>query len=106
MVIKEDILDGEDTTKISNRLANMIHPDLTPEIFPVISPNYLYRGPLGTSHGSPYDYDTHVPMIFSRKGFRAKQKSQPYATIDIAPTIAKYLNIDVPEYCDGKAFDL
>ena len=106
MVIKEDILDGEDTTTIGNRLANMIHPDLTPEIFPVISPNYLYRGPLGTSHGSPYDYDTHVPMIFSRKGFRAKQKSQPYATIDIAPTIAKYLNIDVPEYCDGKAFDL
>ena len=106
IVIKEDILGGKDTTKINNRLRNMIHPDLTPEIFPIVSPNYLYRGPLGTSHGSPYDYDTHVPMIFSRKGFRAKQKSQPFATIDIAPTIAKYLNMDVPEYCDGNGFDL
>ncbi len=106
IVIKEDILGGKDTTKINNRLRNMIHPDLTPEIFPIVSPNYLYRGPLGTSHGSPYDYDTHVPMIFSRKGFRAKQKSKPFATIDIAPTIAKYLNMDVPEYCDGKGFDL
>ena len=45
MVIKEDILGGKDTTTINNRLRNMIHPDLTPEIFPIISPNYLYRGP-------------------------------------------------------------
>ena len=106
MVIKENILSGKDTTKINQRLMNMIHSDLTPEIFPIVSPNYLFRGTFGTSHGSPYDYDTHVPLIFSRKGFRAKQKTQPFATVDIAPTIAKYLIMDVPAYCDGKGFDL
>ena len=51
----------------------------------------MYRSPHGTSHGSPYDYDTHVPLIFSRKQFRSKNKNSYQATVDIAPTIAKYL---------------
>jgi len=101
MVIKDNILNSSSNDKITRRLKNMIHPRKTPEIFPLVTHGYLYRGPYGTSHGTPYDYDTHVPLIFARKQFRNRMVSTHHATIDIAPTISKYLDIQIPEYCDG-----
>ena len=106
IAIKEKILNGNDTTKLFSRLKNMTHPEKTPEVFPIVSHGYLYRGPFGTSHGTPYDYDTHVPLIFSRKGFRGKKNSSHCATVDIAPTIATYLGMEIPKDCDGKGIDL
>ena len=79
----------------------MIHDHKTPEIFPIVNHGYLYRGPYGTSHGTPYDYDTHVPLIFARKQFRANKNNTTHATVDIAPSIAKYLDIPIPKYVDG-----
>ena len=105
MVIKDKILKSSDNDKITRRLKNMIHIHKSPEIFPIVNTGYLYRGPHGTSHGTPYDYDTHVPLIFSRKQFRKFQNNTPHATVDIASTIARYLDIPVPDYADGKPID-
>ena len=63
------------------------------KIFYIVTPGYLFRSPYGTSLGSPYDYDTHVPLIFSRKQFRSKTQDVYQATVNIAPTIAKYLEL-------------
>ena len=106
IAIKDSILNDKSDNKINIRLKNMIHPHKTPEIFPIVTPGYLYRSPYGTSHGSPYDYDTHVPLIFSRKQFRSKIEKTNQATVNIAPTIAKYLGIEIPSYCDGIPIDL
>ena len=106
VAIKERIISSSKNDKLTRRMKNMINEELTPEIFPIVSSGYLYRGPYGTSHGSPYDYDTHVPLIFSRSQFKDKRDNSPRATVDIAPTIATYLNVDVPDYCDGKGIDL
>ena len=105
MIIKQKILESKDTVGLVQRFKNMIDPEMTPEIFPLVSRGYLYRR-MGTSHGSPYDYDTHVPLIFSREDFRRRKKTTRHATVDIAPTIAKYLDVEVPEYCDGQVIDL
>ena len=74
---------------------------MSPEISPLVAPGYLYRGPFGTSHGSPYDYDTHVPLIFARSQINGRRDMSRKATVDIAPTIASYLKIPIPESCDG-----
>ena len=87
-------------------IGEMINIQKTPEIFPIVTHGYLYRSPYGTSHGSPYDYDTHVPLIFSRSQFRSKIKEDNRATVDIAPTIAKYLGVEIPLFCDGTPMDL
>jgi hypothetical protein len=105
MIIKQKILESDDTIDLVQRFKNMMDPEMTPEIFPLVSRGFLYRS-IGTSHGSPYDYDTHVPLIFSREDFRKRKKTTRRATVDIAPTIAKYLDIEVPEYCDGQGIDL
>jgi len=56
----------------------------------------------GTSHGSPYRYDTHVPMVFWGKGIKSGKVSREVHTVDIAPTIAQYLGLSYPATVDGK----
>lgn len=65
-------------------------------------PGYVDFPHYGTTHGSPYSYDTHVPLIFY--GWNIKQGStteQIYIT-DIAATLAMMLNIQFPNGSTGK----
>lgn len=58
-------------------------------------------GPRGSSHGTPYFYDRHVPMIFMGPGVPAGRDPSHAATIDFAPTYAKILGIPYPKDLDG-----
>jgi predicted AlkP superfamily pyrophosphatase or phosphodiesterase len=103
VIFKQDILDSQETDKMTQRLKHMIHPHKTPEIFAIVSPGFVTKTPHGTGHGSPYDYDTHVPLIFSRESTIKQLDNSPRATVDIAPTIAQIFLFDIPENCDGTA---
>ena len=55
------------------------------------------------SHGTPYSYDTNVPlMIHGPKWVRAGRYTQYAETVDIAPTLAQVLNVRVPSASEGK----
>ena len=55
----------------------------------------------GTTHGSSYSYDTHVPLIFWG-GMIPKGKKDRLVNIrDIAPTISTILGISYPNGCTG-----
>ena len=60
----------------------------------------------GTTHGSPYWYDRHVPMIFMGPGIRAGRIGDRASTVDFAPTLASYLRVRYPGDLDGKALPL
>jgi predicted AlkP superfamily pyrophosphatase or phosphodiesterase len=60
----------------------------------------------GTSHGSPYPYDTHVPLIFYGYTVKAGSTNEAVAISDIAPTLSILLNIEVPNGCTGKAITI
>jgi arylsulfatase A-like enzyme len=47
-------------------------------------------------HGTPWDYDRRVPIIFWRPGMPANGDQSPVATIDIAPTLAAMLGLNSP----------
>ena len=57
----------------------------------------------GTSHGSPYEYDTHVPVLFFGAGVRAGVHEQRVGTTDVAPTLAELLGVTVPAAIDGRS---
>ena len=103
VINKAEIIESENPDKITRRIKNMIHKIKSPEIFVIQKERYLYRSPYGTSHGTPYDYDTHVPLIFAHKKYEKHINQVKVETVDIAPSIANYLGISIPEYCDGKA---
>ncbi|MEQ1498583.1 MAG: alkaline phosphatase family protein [Novosphingobium sp.] len=59
------------------------------------------------THGSPWDYDRRVPMLFWRKGIARFEQPQPVETIDIAPTLAAILGLGVTDGSfDGRCLDI
>ncbi len=60
----------------------------------------------GTTHGSPYNYDTHIPLILYGWKVANGTYLPEVNIIDIAPTIAHLLNIQVPNGCSGKAIPI
>ncbi len=59
-------------------------------------------GAQGTTHGSAYSYDTHVPILFYGKGIKQGASSSYHAITDIAPTLSVLLKIKFPSGCTGK----
>ena len=59
------------------------------------------------THGSAFDYDRRVPLLFWRKGMAHFEQPAPVETIDIAPTLAALLQLKVREgQFDGRCLDL
>jgi predicted AlkP superfamily pyrophosphatase or phosphodiesterase len=61
----------------------------------------ILLGARGSSHGTPYFYDRHVPMIFMGPGIPAGRDPSHAATVDFAPTVARILGIPMPTDLDG-----
>ena len=57
---------------------------------------YLSDYPKGTSHGSPYPYDTHVPLFFWGPGIANKTFKDRALVADLAPTLGVLLGVDYP----------
>ncbi len=55
----------------------------------------------GTTHGSPYSYDTHVPLIFWWNGVKPQKISRMVTSADAAPTLAKFAGFSFPKNLDG-----
>ncbi len=101
LITRETILNMEGKDPFERRMKNMIHPVKSADIFILLKENYCYKFPFGTSHGTPYEYDTHVPLIFSSINMQSKNIERSVETVDIAPTIGKLLNANIPEEVDG-----
>ncbi len=72
-------------------------------VMPIPDPG---RGYVAT-HGSPWDYDRRVPILFWRRGLAGFEQPAPVETVDIAPTLAALLGLKVPagEF-DGRCLDI
>jgi hypothetical protein len=54
------------------------------------------------THGSPYSYDTHVPLIIMGRSFSPGNYPQPATPADLAPTLAHVLNVQAPSCSAGR----
>lgn len=76
---------------------------------------WLEKATLGTplspydtaaGHGSPWDYDRQVPILFWWSGVEAKAGDQAIETVDIAPTLAPLVGVKPPADIDGTCVEL
>ena len=58
---------------------------------------------VGSTHGSPYEYDTHVPLIFWGARVRPSSVASPVDVADLAPTLSALLGIGAPAGAEGQA---
>ncbi len=77
---------------------NTIHPQRTGEVYIFQAPYWFMmdRGPIATMHGSPWRYDTHVPIIFAGYGLDGQTVNRRVHPVDVAPTIAASIAISPP----------
>lgn len=73
------------------------HPKRSGDVYIQLKPGWLDSSRrTGTSHGSPYNYDTHVPLIFYGWHIPAGRSKEMVVIPQAAPTVAEMLNIQFP----------
>ncbi len=84
-------------------ISNGWHPAKSADIIFTLRPGYLFKFlEKGTTHGSRYNYDTHVPLIFYGWNVSPGTINQKVFIVDIAPTISSLLKISLPSAAIGK----
>ena len=65
---------------------------------------YWMFGKAGATHGSPYPYDTHVPLqLWGPRWLRAGTYAGRVEMADLASTLARVLGIPAPAASEGRA---
>lgn len=83
--------------------ANGFHPDRGPDLHVVFNKYHILQSSgLGTTHGSCYDYDRHVPLVFLGAGVRGGRVQHRVAMVDIAPTLARIVGFDPGDGLGGR----
>ncbi len=72
------------------------------DVYILLDPYWIF-GAAGTTHGTAFNYDAHVPVVFMGPGVRPGKYYQNVATVDIAPTLAALLEVDPPSGSTGRA---
>jgi predicted AlkP superfamily pyrophosphatase or phosphodiesterase len=95
-------------TRYGPQLAKSFHPDLSPDLILVLKPHWMIgTRAQGTTHGSPFEYDTHVPILFyGPRWVAAAKQSNKVQVADIAPTLSHVLGVAAPSASEGKVLPL
>lgn len=87
---------------VLQKLQNGYNQKRSGNVLFVPNPTTISYGHVGSTHGSGYSYDTHVPLIFYGNGIKQGSSNEYYPIVDIAPTLASFLKIEQPNGTSGK----
>lgn len=106
---RTDLLSGRImSTPITRKVQRAFHPKRSGNVLIVQDQFwYLYpkAGAFAAMHGSPYEYDTYVPILVAGPGLAAQRVSRPVGPEDIAATIAAHLGIKAPSGSVGRPLE-
>jgi len=99
-----DELIGEDQrNEFADPWRRSFHPERSGDVLIQLAPGVATH-PAGTGHGTPYQYDQHVPLLIRGPGWSGVD-DQRVSTIDLAPTIAGILGVEVGAGVDGRVIE-
>ncbi|QMU63742.1 MAG: alkaline phosphatase family protein [Flavobacteriaceae bacterium] len=90
---------------ILNSLQNGYNQKFSGDIMIILNPGSIIGKQTGTTHGSGYSYDTHIPMIFYGNGIKKGHSAKRYEITDIASTLATLLQVEFPNGSTGKVIE-
>ena len=85
------IMNSKNLDGYEKLIQNGFHEKRSGDIALILEPNVIFYDGKGTTHGSGYNYDTHVPLIFFGLGIKNGETQKITEIPDIAPTISKLL---------------
>lgn len=84
---------------------NEINSKRSGDLLLVFQVGWISRANYGTTHGTPYNYDTHVPFVLYGWGVQQGETLRRTHISDIAPTVAALLHILPPSGSIGDVVD-
>ena len=90
---------------INNFIQKGFYAKRSGDVAVVFEPGWMEYDKPGTTHGSSYSYDTHVPLIFYGWEIKNGNTLQKVEITDIAPTICLMMNINIPNACTGNIIE-
>lgn len=90
-------------TPLLTQIQNNFHPSRSGDIYIVQKPYWFLfdKGPVAAMHGSPWQYDTHVPIVFMGPDMGSKKIHRLVHPVDVTPTIAAILGMTSPASARG-----
>lgn len=106
VVSNRDLRRDAQAGTMNEPLARGIYPPRSGDLTVLLEPGWLEQGeaagPTATSHGTPYQYDTHVPVLFWGCRIPHRLIDEPVTITQIAPTLSQLLNIQFPSGSGNK----
>tara|TARA_B110000444_G_scaffold259903_1_gene305147 strand:+ start:813 stop:2519 length:1707 start_codon:yes stop_codon:yes gene_type:complete len=100
-ITEDDLASRAAVDPIAARLFDGHQPGSSGDVVFVLNPGWLSYGRTGSTHGSPFVYDSHVPCLFYGAGVNNGRTFETTLIRDIAPTISTILQIPYPNGTTG-----
>ena len=97
-------LETPQATPLLTQIQRNFHPVRSGDIYVVQDPYWFNfdKGPVANMHGSPWRYDTHVPIIFAGIDIENRLVHRLVHPVDVAPTMSALLGMTAPASAAGK----
>jgi len=96
-------------TKVHRAIMNNYYPSRSGDIYVLFKQQHFINDLEGMKvpsvHGSPWTYDTFVPIIFAGMNIPAQHVYQRVETIDVAPTLSAIMKIKAPTASEGNILE-
>jgi predicted AlkP superfamily pyrophosphatase or phosphodiesterase len=87
--------------EVGRRVMNGFYERRAADVFILLEPYWMFAAH-GTTHGSVFNYDAHVPVIFMGPGIKPGRFDETIAVNDIAATLATLMDITTPSGSAGR----
>jgi arylsulfatase A-like enzyme len=99
---RDQLLRGEvPNDRIGSRVLRGFNAQRSGDLEIILEP-YWMRQPQGTTHGTPYSYDAHIPLILMGRRVSPGEYSDHVALNDLAPTLATLAGVEIPSGSAGR----
>jgi len=109
-VASSDLREGKvPDTPLNQAILNNFNPNRSGDIYVVFEPHWFINDfdglTVAATHGSPWRYDTFVPIAFGGMQIPAQHIQRRVLTVDIASTLSAFLGIKPPSGAAGKVLE-
>jgi predicted AlkP superfamily pyrophosphatase or phosphodiesterase len=98
---REQLLNGLSGDAIDQRVRNGFSAKRGADLYVLLEPYQIFSR-INANHGTPFGYDTHVPVIFMGPGIKAGRFHSAIDVVDVAPTLATILETEMPSGAEGR----
>jgi predicted AlkP superfamily pyrophosphatase or phosphodiesterase len=106
-IASSDLREGRlPDTPLNQAIRNNFNANRSGDIYVVFKPHWFINDfdglEVAATHGSPWRYDTYVPIVFAGMDIPAQHVQRSVLTVDIAPTLTTFLGIKPPSGAAGE----